>query len=179
MVHGLHDGQGLHPNALGTQLIAAVLVALLDHGAAAYQGGAALVHQVDEPPQGIAHRQEVVYDQHPILRGQKPLGHHHIIGGAVGKGRHLGLIHIAGNVLGLALFGKYQGAGELQRYHAAHGNAGGLNGENFVHPGVLIKTVELPPHLFHKRKVNLVVQKAIHLKNITFIDLALGENFLF
>ena len=97
----------------------------------------------------------------------------------MGKGRHLGLIHIAGNVLGLALFGKYQGAGELQRHHAAHGNAGGLNGENFVHPGVLVKAVELPPHLFHKRKVNLVVQKAIHLKNITFIDLALGENFLF
>lgn len=53
VVHGLHDGQGLHPNALGTQLIAAVLVALLDHGAAAHQGGAALVHQVDEPPQAL------------------------------------------------------------------------------------------------------------------------------
>ena len=80
---------------------------------------------------------------------------------------------VRGEVVGRSLARYVDASGPI------HGNAGGLNGENFVHPGILIKTVELPPHLFHKRKVDLVVQKAIHLKNITFIDLALGENFLF
>ena len=71
-----------------------------------------------------------------------------LIGAALGVAADLGAVLLTVEVLGLGLAGEDHGhVVEVGGGHAGDADAGGLDGEDFIHTGILIKGGKLPGHL--------------------------------
>ena len=90
-----------------------------------------------------------------------------------------GGIHRAVHIAGLVLLGKNHGHAHFQGHCRRDGNAGGLNGQDFIDPRVLIEPCELPGHLSQECRVNLLIQEGSHLENAAGKDFSFLQDLLF
>ena len=176
--HGLDSRQGLHPHAHGADQVAAGLEGLLHGDARPHQGGPGVPHQVNQALEGRAVGQEVVDDQHPVLRQQKLLGHDDVVHPAVGEGLHLGGVHVPGDVFGLVLLGEDHRAIKKLRSHARDPDPRCLDGQNLGNSAVSKQAQELPAHVLKQFYIHLVVEKAVHLQHAALPDLSVGADAL-
>ena len=77
----------------------------------------------------------------------------------MGEGLHLRGVHLAGDVLGLGLFGEDHRAVEVLGHHAGDPDAGGLDGQDLVDLTAGKPPLELLANLSKQLHVHLVVQK--------------------
>ena len=93
-------------------------------------------------------------------------GYHDLIDIAVGIGVHRGGVNISGQIGRAGFFGKDQRNAELLRDKAADGDAGGFNGEDFIHlfPGKA--GVEFLRQFGEQHYIDLMIEKAIDAQNI-------------
>jgi hypothetical protein len=67
----------------------------------------------------------------------------------------------------------------MQRGKAGNADAGGCDGEDLIDSLVIVKTVELFIRFGQERHIDVVVQEAIHLQNVSRAELALCEDLIF
>ena len=96
----------------------------------------------------------------------------------MGEGLHLHGVHIGGDVLALALFGKDQGAAEDIAHQGGDGDAGGLDGQHLGDRFPGVEPFQLQGHLIEKGGVYLVVEKAVHFQYPSRQHFAVGEDAL-
>ena len=88
----------------------------------------------------------------------------------MGEGFHLGHIHLAFDVDALGFFGENHGHAEFPGHRIGDGDAGGLNGEHLGNRDIGESAFEFPADLVQQGDIHLVVQKTVHLQNMTGFD---------
>ena len=135
--------------------------------------------QIRQADQRLTVGQEVIYQQHPVLRPQIIAADHNGIIGAMGKGVNHGAVHRAVHIAGPVFFCKHHRHSQLHCHSGSNGDAGGLNGEDLVHAAVFIKRSNLLGHIRQKGGINLLIQKGAHLENAAGKHLSFFQNHFF
>ena len=94
----------------------------------------------------------------------------------MGKGLHLGGVHLTGDVLGLVLFGKNHRTVEKLRRDTGDPNARSLNRQDLVHVAVCKSALKFFADLREEIDVHLVIQKTVHLQHVGALDLPIFAN---
>ena len=167
-------------DAGGPQLAASLLEPFFNHDAAAGQLGPRPLHDLHQTLESLAPGEEIVDDQHMVLRAQELGRHLHIKLGAPGKGHHRSGVQLPVQVFGFGLFGEHhRQIAEILGGDGGNSDAAGLDGEDLVDAPVGEQAAEFLADLLQKPDVHLVVQKAVHLQNISFLNHAVGQDTLF
>ena len=90
----------------------------------------------------------------------------------MGKGFHLGGVHLSGNVFGLRFLGKYHRHVKILGDNTGDADAGRLNGQDLCHLRVREAAFEFLTDLAKQANVHLVVQKAVYFQHVSGLDLA-------
>ena len=135
--------------------------------------------QVCQTDQRLAVCQEIIHQQHLVLRPQIIAADHDGIIGAMGKGVNNGGVNRAVYIAGLVLFGENQGHAQLHCHRRGNGNAGGLNGQNLVCPAVFVEGGNFLCHIRQEGSINLLIQEGSHLEDATGKHLAFLQNLFF
>ena len=133
----------------------------------------------NQPLQSASVGKKVVDDENLVARAEKVLGNDDVVDAAMGVAFHLGCPDIAGNVLGLALFGKNKRTPELLRCNTSDAYAGCLNGKNLIYAATLIKAQPFPGHFLKQRDVHLMIEKAVNLQHIVRLYDSVFQNAFF
>ena len=160
----VYDCQTGHLVALLAQLTAAVLEALFDTDANACHLASGLTANIQKALHCLAGSEEIINDQHIVLRAKEFLRKRDIKVFAVGVGMHHRGVEAAVQIFAFGLFGKHhRHIAEILCRNAGNGNAAGLDGQDLIDACIRKNTGKFLADLLHKANIQLVIQKGVHL----------------
>ena len=111
-----------------------------------------------------------------VVRTEELLRNDNLILTLMCKGFNLGNINLAVDVDTLGLLRKHDRNAEMTSHDAGNANAGCLNGNDLVDRLVRETALELLTHLIKQVNIHLMVQKAVYLQNVAFLNNAILDN---
>lgn len=105
-----------------------------------------------------------------IVLIQKFLGYNHLILALVRKGLYLCHINVTVDVDALRLLCKNNRNMKMACYDTGDADAGSLDGENFVDRLALKTALKFLAHLVEQINIHLMVEKAVYLQNVSFLN---------
>ena len=95
IIHGIDDGQGFHPDALGAEGVTAALEALFNGGGYTGHFGTGLSAQIHQAVESLTVGQKIVHQQHLIPGEQVIPADHDGVVGIMGEGMDFGSVEEA------------------------------------------------------------------------------------
>ena len=111
-----------------------------------------------------------------VVRTEELLRNDNLILTLMRKGFDLGNINLAVDVDALGLLCKHDRNTEMTCHNAGNANTGCLNGNDLVDRLVRETALELLAHLIKQVNIHLMVQKAVYLQNVAFLNNAILDN---
>ena len=102
-----------------------------------------------------------------------------MVGALVGEGEGVGGVLVSGDVDALGLLGEEDGDVEAECGDGGHGDAAGLDGEDFGDAAVLEAAFEFLADLSCDVDVDEVVEEVVDLEDVSVLEDAVVEDFLF
>ena len=123
--------------------------------------------------------EEIVDNEHLIVRAQKFLGNDDLVFRFVGKRFHFRHEQIGVEIDTLGFFREHDGHAEKPRRRASDRNTRSFYGEDFVDSFALETTEKFLAHLIEQFHIKAVIQKRVHFQNVARADHAFFTNFFF